>query len=77
MQEDKRTGEIPNIAYTIVLDELWYFTCPSCPQGREIASDHLKSSVKKILGNRGILYVDICVRCVRMRSQGYLFFGIL
>ena len=56
-QVDKRTGEIPNIAYTIVLDELWYFTCPSCPQGREIASDHLKSSVKKSLGNRGILYV--------------------
>ena len=46
-QEDKRTGEIPNIAYTIVLDELWYFTCPSCPQGREIASYHLKSSEKK------------------------------
>ena len=44
MQEDKRTGEIPNIAYTIVLDELWYFTCPSCPRDGKIASDHLKSS---------------------------------
>ena len=43
-QEDKRTGEIPNIAYTIVLDELWYFTCPSCPRDGKIASDHLKSS---------------------------------
>ena len=55
-QEDKRTGEIPNIAYTIVLDELWYFSCPSCPQGREIASDHIKSSVKKSLGNRVYLW---------------------
>ena len=30
-QVDKRTGEIPNIAYNILLDELWYFSCPSCP----------------------------------------------
>ena len=28
-QEDKRTGEIPDIAYIILLDELWCFTCPS------------------------------------------------
>ena len=41
---DKRTGEIPNIAYNILLDELWYFTCPSCPRDGKIASDHLKSS---------------------------------
>jgi hypothetical protein len=28
-QEDKRTGEIPDIAYITLLDELWCFTCPS------------------------------------------------
>jgi hypothetical protein len=54
-QEDRR--EIPNIAYTIVLDELWYFTCPSCPRDGKIASDHLKSYEKKRLGNRWILNI--------------------
>ena len=33
-QENKRTGEIPDIAYIILLDELWCFTCPSCPSRR-------------------------------------------
>ena len=46
-QEDKRTGEIRNIAYIILLDELWCFTCPSCPRDGKIASYHLKSSEKK------------------------------
>ena len=27
----------------LLLDELWYFSCPSCPKSREIASDHLKA----------------------------------
>jgi hypothetical protein len=54
-QEDRR--EIPNIAYTIFLDELWYFTCPSCPRDGKIASDHLKSYEKKRLGNRWILNI--------------------
>ena len=50
------------------------FSCPSCPQGREIASDHLKSSVKKGLGNRVYVYLAFDVfACV----LGYLFFGIL
>ena len=35
-QEDKRTGEIRNIAYIVLLDELWYFSCPSCPTIREL-----------------------------------------
>ena len=56
-QEDKRTGEIRNIAYIVLLDEVWYFSCPSCPRDGKIASDDLKSSEKKSLGNRWILNI--------------------
>ena len=51
-QVDKRTGEIPNIAYIILLDALWYFNCPSCPRDGKIASYHLKSSEKKAHGKQ-------------------------
>ena len=27
-----------------MVEELWYFSCPSCPRDGKIASDHLKSS---------------------------------
>ena len=48
-QEDKRTEEIHNIAYTIVLDELWYFTCPSCPESDEAVVAALKTRPPSIL----------------------------
>ena len=55
--EGRMTGEIPNIAYIILQDELWCFSCPSCPRDGKIASDHLKSYEKKRLGNRWILNI--------------------
>ena len=42
-QVDKRTGEIPNLPISLRQDELWYFSCPSCPGYVKITSDHLKS----------------------------------